>query len=115
MKLDKKAPYGQVYGHGQAVFEQDGVLFDGAGESLPTANELKKRKPAPNPVEMNQAEAFLLQILKGNPLTKSAVYKETESNNQNWDEVRDAAVRIGIIKFQQAKMEMWKLPEEAFQ
>lgn len=35
MKLDKKLPYGHVFGDlSGAAFEQGGVMFDGAGNSI---------------------------------------------------------------------------------
>ena len=35
MKLDKKLPYGHVFGDlNGAAFEQGGVMFDGAGNSI---------------------------------------------------------------------------------
>ena len=32
--LDKGRPYGEVYGGGPAMFEQDGTLFDGRGREI---------------------------------------------------------------------------------
>jgi len=40
-KLDKNAPYGQVYGSGRAAYEQFGILFDVEGKELPGQEEIE--------------------------------------------------------------------------
>ena len=35
-KLDEKKPYGTVFGEHGAAFEQDGVIFDAAGNEIAT-------------------------------------------------------------------------------
>lgn len=34
-KLDRKLPFGEIYGGGEACFEQHGIQFDGEGNELP--------------------------------------------------------------------------------
>ena len=112
--LNLKQPYGVVYGHDSARYSQDGHLYDG-----------QYRRMTPPKVEvsmagltgdtdldpLDSAKTFLKNLLAQNPLSKSVVYKEVESNNQVWDDVRNAAIAIGIIKYSQKNLEMWKLPE----
>jgi len=116
-KLDLKKPYGTIFGHPIAAYEQNGVLFDGAGKPVnmgPKPVFSKNTTFAPGLDDpLAGAKAFLLQILKENPLSKSIVYREAENNNQVWDHVRDAAIALGIVKFTDGptKLEMWRLPE----
>ena len=110
MKLDTKKPYGVVYGHATIAYQQDGKDFDGAMNQLDAPKPVSKAKAAAAPA-LSNAEAFLRQILKENPLSKSAVFKEVESNNQNWNDVRTAAADMGIQRYTQNTLEMWRLPE----
>lgn len=110
-QLDKNKPHGTVYGHSSAMYEQDGVLFDGSGAEIQssTSSEVSDSKVIPhNGVE--NAKEFLLNILKLNPLSKAAVYKAAEQNSQQWDDVKNAAESIPVTKFQYQGAEMWKLP-----
>ena len=123
-KLNLKQPYGVVYGHDVIKYTQNGKNYDtqfmevveGKPEKAPQQpkgtppKELSKGEQA-----LADAKAFLVQILKVNPLSKAAVFKECESNNQSWDMVKNAAVELNIVKFSQKNMEMWKLPEEVQQ
>lgn len=105
MKLNLKAPYGVVYGHPTANYEQDGKLF---GPGMEEVDRTIQTQVAP---EVSQgAKDFLLRVLKENPLTKSVIYKEAENEGQKWAEVKDAALEVGIMVYQQNKIEMWKLP-----
>ena len=115
MKMDMKKPYGTVFGHGIVAYVQDGKEFDGQLEEVgaPTPAPVPKTakgKPAAAP---SNAETFLLQILKENPLSKSVIYKEVENNNQNWNDIRTAAAEMGIVRYTQNTLEMWRLPENA--
>lgn len=112
MKLDMKRPYGVVHGHLKIAFEQDGRQFDYEG------NETDGRGPvkffdadidATRPEELSAAELFLKNILSGGPVSKSSVYREAEANNQNWDNVKNAAGKIGVQYVKQKGMQYWKL------
>lgn len=116
-KLNFKQPYGMVYGHDTIRYVQDGKNFDA------TATEITPPKPAPKvqadapkgvvkATGLDNAKAFLKQVLKENPVSKSAIFKEVENNNLVWNDVRDAAAELNINKFSQKNLEMWKLPED---
>jgi hypothetical protein len=113
--MDLKRSYGAVYGHDTVKYEQDGKHFDGQLNQLKPASDPVSDKKVPTHVIENDklanAKAFLSQILKENPLSKPVVYREAEQNNQKWDEVRDAFVAMGVVKYTQQGIEMWKLPE----
>jgi hypothetical protein len=114
VKLDRTKPFGTVVGHKVAKFEQNGLLFNASGELV---DPPKVAPVQPDLiVETDQVDSgrlFLLNILKGGPLSKSAVYKIAEENNQSWDSVNKAATLLGVVKFSYNKATMWKLPEEA--
>ena len=113
--LNPAKPYGVVYGHDTIRYTQDGKNYDArhreVGAEAPKPGKVQKTVASAAPI--SSAKAFLLQILKENPVSKSAIYKEAENNNQNWDEVKNAAIELGIVKFSTANLEMWKLPEGA--
>lgn len=115
MKLDKTQPYGLVYGHERAHFEQKGVLFgadgtalDYAAPAVPDAKDRIIESP-----DVDSARTFLLNVLKSGPLSKSALYKIVLDNNQDWQVINNAAELLGVVRFAYQKTTMWKLPEEA--
>jgi hypothetical protein len=110
-KFNLKEPYGTVYGHDSARYEQNGLLYD--AQYKPLIPEPPKPKTKAVTPAVDAAAAFLLQILKENPLSKSAIYKEAEANNQDWESVRNAALTLNIGKFQKNNLEMWRLPESS--
>lgn len=120
MKLDRTKPYGIVTGHDVARFEQNGTLFNGRGEpvvdeTLLTLPERKSSVDVDKIIETDAVESgrlFLLNVLKGGPLSKSAIYKVAEDNNQSWDVITKAAALMGVVKFSYNRATMWKLPEE---
>jgi hypothetical protein len=116
-KLNFKQPYGVVYGHDIIRYTQEGKNFDPRGEEIVPAKVAPPKVQKPDitatPTALDNAKSFLIQILKENPLSKSAIYKEAENNNYNWNDVRDAAIALDIAKFTQKNLEMWRLPEGA--
>ncbi len=109
--LDLKKPYGVLYGHDHAKYEQNGRLYDSQYRLIMVPVAEKKTSAVVGPDPLSNAKAFLLQVLKENPLSKSIVYKEVENNNYSWEDVKNAALELGIVKFTQKNLEMWKLPE----
>ena len=105
--MDKDRSHATIYGHPTAVFEQDGILYDGAGNPLKPPKKTKGDVIETAGVE--KAKEFLQHVLKENPLSKAAIFKASEESNQNWNEVRDAFLALGVQKFQYQNMEMWKL------
>lgn len=115
-KLDRTKSFGIVCGHAYAAFEQDGLLFDGAGELAGTpktvaADERVVKDSIIQTDALVSATAFLLNILKEGAVTKAVVYKEAGNNNQVWESVHTAAIDMGIHKLNFKGAETWKLPE----
>jgi hypothetical protein len=117
--LDLKSSYGIVYGHETIKFQQGGRDYDAQHRQIkpapvdPVKVDPKTEKFVLETDKLANAKSFLLQILKENPLSKSAIFKEVENNNQVWNDVRDAALELQIAKYSQKNLEMWKLPEGA--
>ena len=112
MQLDRSRPFGTIVGHPFAKYEQDGQLFDGRGSAIapPKLVAVEKDRIIETD-DVDSGRLFLLNILKSGPLSKSAVYKVAEENNQSWDAVNKAAALLKIVKFSYNKATMWKLPE----
>jgi hypothetical protein len=119
-KLDTKRPYGTVIGHDWAKFEQDGNLYDFSGRvpgQVYLDDEDEPPKAATEPVEgrdfaLENAKEFLKNLLSGGPITKSAVFKEAENNNQVWDKVQSAFAQMNGEKVKRGNWTLWKLPAE---
>ena len=120
-KLDMKRTYGHVFGHNQASFEQDGKLFDGGGFELLTEEKplpAKKAQPKPEvekqPTElMSKEQAFLLNMLTNNAMQKANIVKESTLMELSWDDVQEAASKLGVVSYMQGKREMWKLTDDS--
>jgi hypothetical protein len=118
MLLDRSKPYADVYGSDTIRYEQGGVCFNAQGIELGSPQEPPKLELVPQtdlevPTdELESAKQFLRTVLRTSPVSKSAVYKAAEQNNQTWAWVTKAAASLSIVKFQYQKMETWKLPQE---
>ena len=120
MQLNKNRAFGTVIGHESARYEQDGLLFDGAGKQLGEFIAPKPAaKPGPKPkIEQKLSQAadnatlFLQNILSGGPIDKSVVFKEAENNLQNWDEVKNAFIRMGGKTSKRGEATLWSMSYE---
>jgi hypothetical protein len=130
-KLDESKPYGTIWGHATAGYEQDGKLFGFDKVCLePEKKAETKTKaksdnmappdgtPDPDKVietdEVDSAKRFLETILANGPLAKATVFGEAQKNNQEWDRVKEAAAILDIRaeKAKGGKPEMWSLPPQ---
>lgn len=120
MKFDPKKPYGLITNHAWARYEQDGILYDCQGNPMDQINEqVVIEEPVVETIEQNfivkkdfalkNAEDFLSNILADGPLPRSTVFKETSSNNQNWDKVKTAFAEMGGETLQRKNVLYWKL------
>lgn len=109
-RLDTKRTYGQIFGHEEALYEQDGKLFGGdmkligREEEDPVKEQIETQK-----TKSKTAEEFLKTLLAGTSLAKSNVYKESQVQKQNWDKVQKAAADSGVQIYMLKGVEMWKL------
>ena len=114
-RLDRTKPYGVIYGHPTAAYEQDTLLYNGLGELIGTPKTVKENLADYDRIvtdKMESARAFLLNILQGGPLSKSAIYKATEENNQDWPSVKQASDDLNLKKFTVQKNELWQITSE---
>lgn len=106
MELDRSKSYGQIWGHPSATFEQNGQLFDGAGEWIPP----EEPEEGEETVEMEVgAEAFVREILAGGPVAQAAVYKESQLRELDWDAVKNAAKVLSVAMQKDRGVMTWQL------
>jgi hypothetical protein len=124
MNFNPKQPHGIITGHPWARYEQGGHLFDAAGNS-PYDDELvdegeDEKEAVVDPIPINNvqknfsldnAKAFLKNILAEGPLTRSVIFRECSANNQDWESVKSAFAEIGE-KFTRRNVIHWKLKAE---
>jgi hypothetical protein len=111
--LDRKAPFGVVFGSSHIGFEQNGRLYNHRGELLRT-QDVEKVKKVDSVIVTDadhSAQLFLSNVLSGGPLSRAELYKAAESSNQTWDAVKNAAAQMSIVKFKKSNTEYWKLQE----
>ena len=119
--FDHKKPHGTIYGaENGARYEQGGKFYTAAYKPLnqpePVAKKVKATAEATDPNDpLRDSKTFLMNVLRENPLSKSVVYRETESNNQSWPKVREASLALGIVVYKQGSTEMWRLPDTDLQ
>ena len=111
MRLDFNKSYGVVGGHPSAMYVQNGVLFNGAGEAIEEQiNEVKDSDVK----ESSHIQEFLEKILSGGPIVQTTVKKESENQGFIWSEVLSTAAEIGVVKFKSTNQlhNLWKLKEQ---
>jgi hypothetical protein len=116
-KFDPTKNHGVIYNHPAAMFEQNGILYDGVGEPIEQAKP-KSTTPYKQPVAKTKIaknvtpEDFLSDILDGGPVTQANVKKESELRKLDWSDIQMAAITMNIEKFKKGSTNMWKLAEE---
>jgi len=113
-KLDRNKPYATISGHPRAHYEQDSLLYDGAGDLLGTPPTVAKSVEEHNLIQTDNlisAQEFLKNVLASGAVSKATLYKEAENNNQSWDAVKDASITLNVMKFKFKQSEMWRLSE----
>jgi len=126
-KLDTKRSYGTVFNHDQIAYVQDGMCFDASGEFVkqdtvksvvkqvvekPIKKSSKKVQPTKTDKVNLDATSFLEDILSENPLSQSVIKKQSEAVGLIWADINQAAAELGIHKYKQGNINMWKLGEK---
>jgi hypothetical protein len=106
MRLDKRFPFSTVYGDPIIKYEQGGMNFDKFGDMVVIRKDYVIEHDG-----YASALAFLTQILKSGPKTKSQVYSAAEQNNQSWTQVKLASREPKFLKFKYGTSEAWKLKD----
>lgn len=124
MKFDPKKPYGVITNHDWARFEQGGILYDCQGnpntdfDSQSLVGQMVEDEPKEVDIifskekkdySLNNAKDFLTNILADGPLARSVIFKESSSNNQDWEKVKTAFADLGGEAFQRRNIIHWKL------
>ena len=108
-KFDASKPHGVVTGHAEAMYEQDGVLYDGVGEPLIPKEEPPKEEQQESKQESKEA-VFLKNLLDGTQMAQKTIKQESDELGLIWDDVRTAAADMGMNIFKQGSANIWKLP-----
>jgi hypothetical protein len=114
MKLDKTKSYGTISGGHPASFTQNGMFFD-SNEDLMNDDDIEEEKEEDMVIdtpEVSSARTFLIAVLKSGPKMKSVVFKAAEDTNIKWEDVKNAAALMNLVKFKFKNQETWKLPED---
>ena len=114
MQLDRNRSYGTVVGHPEAKFEQDGRLFNGAGEPLAAFTESFPENVPDTAItidlKLENAMEFLKTCLATGPVDKSVLWKACKENNQEWDTVTRAFNAMGGTATKKGGSLIWSLP-----
>lgn len=111
-KLDTNKSYGTVYGHINASYEQNGVLFDAAGNSL-SGDKLKSTIPDNDEGKLTDEKTFLLNILVGGAVLQSNIKTQSEEVGLIWSEILTTAADMKITKTKvKGGGTLWRLPAE---
>jgi hypothetical protein len=125
MRFDPRKPHGTITGHRWARYEQNGTLFDASGNTWgeePAEDEVELEiQPVTQPDEqinnsqrdfaLDNAKAFLKNILAQGSLTRSVVFRECAANNQDWEKIKEAFATLGE-PFSRKNIVHWKLKVE---
>ena len=112
-KMDPKQSYGVVHGHDTISCIQNGKGYDALYEEVIPVDTGSIFKVKPKPLaegKLDAATEFLTNLLRENPLSKSAVYREADIQKKDWQAIQSAAVAMGIAKYNNNLQEMWRLP-----
>ena len=108
-KLDTKRPYGTVYGHAEASYEQDGKLFDGGGDVLEQTTRIDTVRVDVDPVE------WLSTLLAGGAVSQPTIVKQADIVGLSWHSVSNAGNKLNVNKYKQpgSNTNYWKLMPDA--
>lgn len=118
-KFDPSKPHAMVYGHPDALYEQDGILY--GGDNNPVEDNEGRRGDAPKASkkasapkvkadeEKSPVALFLSELLEGGPLLQNNVKKEAEKAGLEWSDVLSTAAEMSIQKYKSGIANMWKL------
>lgn len=112
MKLDERRPYGIVHGDPQLKYFQDNKHFDQNMDMVEESDIRTPERTAPMADSaLNSAKQFLLNVLRGGPVSKANVYRATEDATLKWADVKEAAVQMRIRIAMVSKVEQWSIDE----
>lgn len=122
MSFDPKRSYATITGHPWAKYEQNGTLYDyqgrqpeesdGDNEQAETNVVVEEKNPHDRDFDVENAKEFLKNVLAEGQLTRGAVYRAAQNNNQKWDKVEQAFNLLGGQKIKNGVWLYWKLPTD---
>ena len=111
MRLNKKEPYGHIYGNHVATYTQHGKFFDGAGNEIDKEG-ITKDEELTDEEKLDQAEDFLREMLTETRVAKKTVAKEAEGQGISWEFVAQAAENLGVREIKIKNVLNWTMPDE---
>jgi hypothetical protein len=111
-KFDPTKPYGAVYGHPDASYEQNGILYGGEGEIVGgSGSTVKESKKPVKELNSSGLAEFLTGLLEGGPIMQVNIKRESEKAGHAWDDILSMSAEMGLKKFKKGVAMMWQLPE----
>ena len=110
-KFDATKPHGTVFGHHEAQYVQNNVLYDATGEEIIT--DASTTSSTATTTQDDAAGFFLRNVLSGGPVLQGNIKRESEDAGLNWADVQDAALNLNVQKIKQGAASIWKLTEGA--
>jgi hypothetical protein len=105
MQLDRKKSFATIYGHVNAIFEQDGMLFNGSGKQV---FEPEAEISDPD-TEHDSVESFLKNALNETSLSRKKVAELAEKAGFAWLDVETTAGLLNVQRRKQGVGEVWKI------
>ncbi len=122
MNFDPRKPHGVIINHPVMRYEQNGMIFDRAGqlvggtppipEEEDTFTPPPKLEPGERDFDLEQAREFLTNILAEGPLRRAEIYKVCTANNQSWEKVKQAFAAMQGEVFNRKNSLYWKLKSD---
>ena len=100
MKLDRQKGYGQIWGHSQAMFEQDGMLFNCAGNAI-AASAVEVKTSAP--VLAKGATEFLRALLHDGAVPATQIRADAEAAGYSWRTVQRVKAALGVLAVKEGR------------
>ncbi len=114
MYLDKKRPYGTIYGvGGSGHFEQDGKLFDVNGHPVIEVLKVseKQKTQSDSQPEESPARKFIIEKLSQGEMGQGGFFKLATETNISWPDIQAEFERMGGLKLKNKGETIWKLPD----
>ncbi len=97
IKLDFGRPHGLIYGHAQAKYEQNGILFNDAGDPVDASPGILADSAVGQTVSKRDAVEFLRALLADRPVQVSQIQVASGKAGYGWRTVQRAKATIGAV------------------
>ncbi len=105
--FDNNKPYGLIFGHSRALYEQGGVLFDARENHVVDDDEENSEEEDQR--DESGVAGFVTSMLAGGPVTQANMYREAQLRQLSWEEIKKAAAVLGVAIQQVKGKAVWSL------